>query len=103
MSNMFSILKARFSLGTLTLRIPTTHICVENTVLAFMICLLFNLSYNFTVPNGNQIFCNHYSQRSHSTSRFSLHITIRFGNKVQNANFSAKEQHQKLHLFIVNF
>ena len=52
-------------------------------------------------PTG--VFCHHYSQQTESTSRFSLHITVRFGNKVQNANFSAKEQHQKLHISIVNF
>ena len=32
------------------------------------------------------------------TSRFSLHITVRFGNKAQNTNFLAKEQHRKLHI-----
>ena len=33
----------------LTLFLPTSHLCVENTVLAFMICLLFNLSYKVTI------------------------------------------------------
>ena len=33
----------------LTLCIPTTHICVENTVLASMNCFLFNLSYNVMI------------------------------------------------------
>ena len=32
-----------------TLFPPTSHMCVENTVLAFMICLLFNLSYKVTI------------------------------------------------------
>ena len=41
------------------------------------------------------VFCHHYSQQTELTSRFSLHITVRFGNKAQNANFSAKEQHKK--------
>ena len=27
----------------------TSHTCVENTVLVFMICLLFNLSYKVTI------------------------------------------------------
>ena len=34
---------------TLTLWILTTHICVENIVLAFMVCFLFNLSYNVMI------------------------------------------------------
>ena len=33
----------------LTLCISTTHICVENTVLASMNCFLFNLSYNVMI------------------------------------------------------
>ena len=33
----------------LTLCIPTTHICVKNTVLASMNCFLFNLSYNVMI------------------------------------------------------
>ena len=33
----------------LTLWILTTHICVENTVLASMNCFLFNLSYNVMI------------------------------------------------------
>ena len=48
-------------------------------------------------PTG--VFFHYYSQQTGSTSRFSLHITVRFGNKAQNANFSAKEQHQKLHIY----
>ena len=28
---------------------------------------------------------------------------VRFGNKAQNAKFSATEQHQKLHISMVNF
>ena len=52
---------------------------------------------------ANGVFCHHYSQQTELTSRFSLHITVRFGNKAQNAKFSAKEQHQKLHIPIVNF
>ena len=35
--------------SALTLFLPTSHMCVENTVLAFMICLLFNLSYKVTI------------------------------------------------------
>ena len=38
-----------FGSNTLTLCIPTTHICVENTVLASMNCFLFNLSYNVMI------------------------------------------------------
>ena len=34
---------------SLTLWILTTHICVENTVLASMICFLFKLSYNVMI------------------------------------------------------
>ena len=49
-------------------------------------------------PTG--VFCHHYSQQTESTSRFSLHITVHFGNKAQNANFLAREQHQKLHIII---
>ena len=45
---------------------------------------------------------NHQSQQTDCSSRFSLPITVCFGNKAQNAKFSAKEQHQKLHISIVN-
>ena len=38
-----------FQSDRLTLWMPTTHMCVENTVLTFMICLFFNLSYNITI------------------------------------------------------
>ena len=36
-------------LASLSLWGPTTHICVENTVLAFFICFLFNLNYNVMI------------------------------------------------------
>ena len=52
---------------------------------------------------ANSVFCHHYCQQTESTSLFSMHMTVRFGNKVQNAKFSAKEQHQKLHMSIFNF
>ena len=84
----------------------TTHFCVENTVLAFMICLLFNLSYKVTITcKWHQLvyFSIITANKPNQPLDFHCISPVRFGNKVQNANFSAKEQHQKLHISIVNF
>ena len=80
--------------------------CVENTVLAFMICLLFNLSYKVTITcKWNQLvyFAIITANKPNQPPDFHCISPVRFGNKAQNAKFSAKEQHQKLHISIVNF
>ena len=90
----------------LTLCLPTSHICVENTVLAFMICLLFNLSYKVTITcKWNQLvyFAIITANKPNQPPDFHCISPVRFGNKAQNAKFSAKEQHQKLHISIVIF
>ena len=90
----------------LTLFLPTSQMCVENTVLAFMICLLFNLSYKVTITcKWNQLvyFAIITANKPNQPPDFHCISPVRFGNKAQNAKFSAKEQHQKLHISIVYF
>ena len=67
----------------LTLCISTTHICVENTVLASMNCFLFNLYYNVMIMCKwhRPVYCHHHTQQTDYTSRFSLHITVRLATK----------------------
>ena len=70
-----------------------------------MICLLFNLSYNVTITcEFHQLvyFAIIAANKPTQTHDFSC-ITVRFGNKAQHANFLTKQQHQKLHISIVNF
>ena len=90
---------------TLTLFLPTSHMCVENTVLAFMICLLFNLSYKVTITcKWNQlVYFAITANKPNQPPEFHCISPVRFGNKAQNAKFSATEQHQKLHISIVTF
>ena len=80
--------------------------CVENTVIAFMMCLLFNLSYKVTITcKWNQLvyFAIITANKPNQPPDFHCISPVRFGNKAQNDKFSAKEQHQKLHIYIVNF
>ena len=84
----------------LTLLLPTSHMCVENTVLAFMICLLFNLSYKVTITcKWNQLvyFAIITADKPNQPPDFHCISPVRFDNKAQSAKFSAKEQHQILH------
>ena len=106
--NFFAVpckISARTSLR-LTLFLPTSHMCVENTVLAFMICLLFNLSYKVSIMcKWNQLvyFAIITGNKLNQPPDFHCISPVRFDNKAQNAKFSAKEQHQKLHISIVKF
>ena len=102
----FFILASFFLVRVLTLFLPTSHMCVENTVLAFMISLLFNLSYKVTIMcKWNQLvyFAIITANKPNQPPDFHCISPVRFGNKAQNAKFWATEQHQKLHISIVNF
>ena len=48
-SNIFNHSEIDYRIKLLTLCIPTTYICVKNTVLASMNSFLFNLSYNVMI------------------------------------------------------
>ena len=69
-----------------------------------MICLLFNLSYNAMMCEWRQlVYIAMITPNKLTIPPFFATYNRSFGNKAQNANFSTKEQHQKLGLPIINF
>ena len=69
------------------------------------VSIKFNLSYKVTITcKWHQLVYFPSLQPKNRIKPLDFHCIspVRFGNKAQNANFSAKEQHQKLHISIVN-